>query len=311
MRNDSPLRFPGGKSRISDFIREVILLNDCRKHYVEPFAGGAGIALSLLFDSTVDRITINDKDPAIYSFWYSAVNHTAEFCEMIEKTSVTIEERTNQYNKQKDCCSTELERGFSTFFLNRTNRSGVIDAGPIGGFNQNGNYKIDVRFNKAELISRIERLGKFRERINVTNEDAGELIRNYLPKLDSNSFVYLDPPYYKQGPKLYLNHYSHDDHVALSKCISQVGQKWAISYDNVPEVRSLYSKYFGRAFSIGYSVVNGRVGPEVMYFSDKLITPVSMGIVNGTKRSNDIDIIAEPNQKRFQERVDSKASVVG
>ena len=285
MKSDSPLRYPGGKSRIADFIREIVLLNGCRKHYVEPFAGGAGVALNLLYDSTVDRITINDKDPAVYAFWWAAVYHTDEFCNMIENVSVTIDEWKNQNEIRCNGTASKLDLGFSTFFLNRTNRSGVIDAGPIGGFDQTGNYKIDARFNKRELISRIRRLKGYRNNINVLNMDAGDLIRHYLPKLDPNCLVYLDPPYLKQGPNLYLNHYSYEDHRKLSKAVSTIRQKWVVSYDNHPDIRALYSKYDGRAFSITYSVVNGRAGTEAMFFSKDLNTPGNVSIVRGTDRS--------------------------
>lgn len=284
MRNDSPLRYPGGKSRISDFMREVVLLNGCRKHYVEPFAGGAGVALSLLYDSTVDMITINDKDSAVSSFWWSAVYDSEEFCNKIENVPITVEEWKRQRDIQCDETSSKLDIGFSTFFLNRTNRSGVIDAGPIGGHDQKGNYKIDARFNKDELILRVKKLGRFRDKINVTDMDAGDLIKHYLPKLSTDCLVYLDPPYLKQGPNLYLNHFTYDDHRKLSKNISSLTQKWVVSYDNQPDIRDLYSQYSGRTFSINYSVVNGREGSEVMFFSKNLSVPEQMSIVNGANR---------------------------
>ena len=293
MRSDSPLRYPGGKSRVSDFMRELVLLNGCRKHYVEPFAGGAGVALNLLYDSTVDRITINDRDPALSSFWWAATYSSDEFCNMIENTPVTIEEWKRQRNIQYSDTSSRFDRGFSTFFLNRTNRSGVIDAGPIGGHDQKGNYKIDARFNKTELVQRIKKIGRFRNKINVTGMDAGELIKRYLPKLDSDCFVYLDPPYMKQGPNLYLNHYSYQDHLKLSKDISAIKQKWVVSYDNVSEICALYSNYSGRTFSISYSVVNGRTGSEVMFFSYGLSVPDRMSIVNGIDRALEINISAK------------------
>ena len=282
----SPLRYPGGKSRIADYIREIILLNGCRKHYVEPFAGGAGVALDLLYDCTVDKITINDKDRAIYSFWQAATYNTEEFCNLIENTPVTTEEWKKQ-KKIYDDSSSVMQLGFSTFFLNRTNRSGIIDAGPIGGHNQNGNYKINARYNKDELISRIKGLGQRRQKIIITNSDAGDLIRNYIPKLEINSFIYMDPPYYEQGPNLYLNHYMHEDHASLARDILGIKQHWIVSYDNKPEVRDLYSNYSGRTFSIRYSVVNGRTGTEVMFFSDNLRIPKNMNIVRGIDSSTE------------------------
>ena len=144
--NRSPLRYPGGKSRITNFVAKLIKDNNITGGcYVEPFAGGAGVALNLLLDGIVDRIFINDKDRSIYAFWDSAINHTERFICRLESVNVTIEEwkkqREIQLNKEN---ANLFDLGFSTFFLNRTNRSGIIMAGVIGGISQTGKWKIDA-----------------------------------------------------------------------------------------------------------------------------------------------------------------------
>lgn len=169
MPNYSPLRYPGGKAKLSPFIKYVIAkkTNNQINTYIEPFAGGAGIALDLLLNNVVDNIIINDYDKAVYSFWKAAIFETNKFISKIEETDITIKEWMHQkeiYLNNRNKYSFEL--GFATFFLNRTNRSGIITAGPIGGIKQNGNYLIDARFNKEDLINKIQNIGQQKKELN-------------------------------------------------------------------------------------------------------------------------------------------------
>ena len=169
--NYSPLRYPGGKTKIAPLVNAIMKKADIKDGiYIEPFAGGCGVALALLLSDKVKHIVINDMDITIYAFWHSILNDTDEFIELIKKTQVTIEE----WHKQKEIFLNKdsnklLELGFATFFLNRTNRSGILKAGPIGGYNQTGNYLIDARFNKKNLIKRIERISQYKDKISLFN----------------------------------------------------------------------------------------------------------------------------------------------
>lgn len=214
--NHSPLRYPGGKNRLAGFIRLVIQninIQDCT--YVEPFAGGAGVALSLLLDGTVNHIVINDYDKAIYSFWRAVKQESQALIDLIQRTPITIEE----WHRQKEIYSTStsysLNLAFATLFLNRTNYSGILNAGPIGGYAQNGEWKLDVRFVKESLIAKIELIAKERERITVYNKDIISLLHNYVPRLSGNLFFYFDPPYYNKSQKLYKNFFTPHDHLGL------------------------------------------------------------------------------------------------
>ena len=147
----SPLRYPGGKGKILSFMIDLIKLNKLENiEYVEPYVGGAAVALGLLLNNMVSKIYINDSDKAIYAFWDSVLNYTDEFIQKIEKTPITVEEWRIQksiYNNIEQ--HSDLDIGFSAFFLNRCNRSGVLKGGIIGGYEQNGKWKIDeqtVRF---------------------------------------------------------------------------------------------------------------------------------------------------------------------
>ena len=175
----SPLRYPGGKGKTADFFTRLFEHNNLvGGTYVEPYVGGGSVALHLLFNNIADRIVINDGDRSLYAFWYSILNHTDEFCRLINDTNINIENWLIQRDIQKVKNETDLlTLGFSTFFLNRTNRSGIIKAGVIGGINQNGNYLIDARFNKKKLISRIERIAQLSNHIEIHNFDAIELVQ--------------------------------------------------------------------------------------------------------------------------------------
>lgn len=267
----SPLRYPGGKTFLFPFFDKVIKENGLEKvTYVEPFAGGAGAALALLFLEKVDHIVINDLDKAIYSFWKSAIFDSTKFIKKIHRTPVTIKEWKKQKAIYKNPQSLQFERGFATFFLNRTNVSGILDGGPIGGVKQKGNYKIDARFNKEKLASRIHQLSLYKNRISVFNKDGLELIGDYLNK--KNTFIYLDPPYFEKGATLYLNHYKKDNHKALADQLNQNPEAfWLLTYDNKKEIKSLYPERRIINFSLNYNAYESRKGREVMIMSDALV----------------------------------------
>lgn len=271
----SPLRYPGGKAKLFDFVTALLSENKMyNAHYCEPYAGGAGLALKLLSMGFVKSISLNDIDPAIYAFWNSILTHPTEFCEMIAKTEISIDEWHKQKAvRTKPKTYSQLQLGFSTYFLNRTNRSGIIDtAGPIGGFDQTGNWKIDARFNKERQIENIHALSKFADQIFFTNDDATDFIKRHINSPES--FIYLDPPYYVKGAGLYRNHYSHKDHEIIAGLMTKYRKKtWMISYDNVSPIRDLYCKFPPITYSLNYSANQKMIGKEVMFLSDKLKFP--------------------------------------
>lgn len=276
MRILSPLRYPGGKSKIAAFVKQIIKDNNLLDGvYVEPFAGGAAVALSLLMDEYVSRIVINDNDRSIYAFWYSVLNETERLCQYIEETPVTMDtwrmQREIQSADNKNTVDL-LSLGFSTFFMNRTNRSGIIKAGVIGGFNQTGNYKIDARYKKEELIGRIRRIAAYADRIELHNEDAADLISRISNITPQNTIMYLDPPYYKKGRGLYMNYYNDSDHKTIRDVITNVNTiRWIVSYDNSTFIKSLYEDFRSQEFYLNYSANNNGKGTEVIFFSNNCI----------------------------------------
>jgi DNA adenine methylase len=272
----SPLRYPGGKNKLAKFVALVCEKNNINGHYVEPYAGGASVALHLLIKGYVKEITINDLDRAIYAFWYALLNDTERFCNKIKTTDITIQNwikfKKIHKNKSKE---TLFDLGFATFFLNRTNHSGVIDGGMIGGIEQKGVYKIDCRFNKKELIERIKLIAKHKDSINLYNLDALKLIDKIQKKRgDKNTIFYFDPPYYLKGHLLYMNHYKHDDHKKVSEKIQKIrNTRWIVSYDNTPEIKKLYLDSKKKEYFFFHTAYEIRKGREVLFSSKGLIMP--------------------------------------
>lgn len=274
MQFSTPLRYPGGKGRLSQFVADVIEQNKLEGgDYLEPYAGGAGIAISLLFLEYVSRIHINDVNRSVYAFWHSVLNRPEEFCSRISRTRVSMAEWHRQKNVQDDPNADLFDLGFSTFFLNRTNRSGIIRGGVIGGKGQTGDWKLDARYNKKNLILRIQKIAELEHKIKIYNKDAKVIINSVLPTLPRKTLVYLDPPYYVKGKGLYEDHYEHKDHVDIAKLVKQLSHRWIVSYDNVWQIRKFYAGFRQRTFGLHYSAHNRYSGSEVMIFCDALTIP--------------------------------------
>lgn len=272
----SPLRYPGGKNKLSAFIAKICIDNNINGHYVEPYSGGASVALFLLMEGFVEKITINDRDRSIYAFWHSVLNKTEQLCEKIENAELTIVEWKKQRAVQTNKKNADLlDLGFSTFYLNRTNRSGIINAGVMGGIEQNGNYLMDCRFNKSELIQRIKNIAKRKRNIRLYKKDAIKLIDKIQQEAENDNVVfYFDPPYYLKASTLYMNHYEDKNHKSVSDKIKSIENiKWIVSYDNVPEIQKLYVDCAKKEFSFKHTAYEIREGKEIMFFSQNIQQP--------------------------------------
>lgn len=268
----SPLRYPGGKSALYGRLSELIRLNTRGDDvtYVEPYAGGAGAGIGLLITGEVKSIHINDLDGAVYSFWDACVSRNAEFISKMESVPLTVEEWERQkliYSSRAEVDPFDL--GFATFYLNRTNRSGVLNGGPIGGLDQSGPYKIDARFNRKTLAERLRLIGLYSRRITVSNDDGTTTIEKYRRREDT--FIYADPPYFMKAGSLYMNSFTSSDHAALAACLNSIPDaNWVLTYDNVPQVGELYSNRRREEIGVYYSARNVGRAKEIMVYSDSM-----------------------------------------
>ena len=282
----TPLRYPGGKAKLASYVKAILKDNRLLDgEYAEPYAGGAAIALELLFHEYVSRIHINDVSKHVHSFWKSVLEHTEELCRLVLKTPLNVA----AWDKQKFILDhpsehDTIELGFATFYLNRTNRSGILNGGIIGGRGQSGPWKIDARYNGKELVNRIEAIAKIRNRIRLTRYDAFKFLTQGLKKWPTETLIYLDPPYYVKGRDLYYDFYEHADHERVAQLITSVRkQRWIVSYDNVPQIRALYEGARHIVYDIGYSARSASQGSEVMFFCNSLSAPPLIGPIKLTE----------------------------
>lgn len=276
MRFTTPLRYPGGKGKLTNYVSKLIEINGLNGcDYVEPYAGGAGVAINLLLAGKASNVHLNDLNNAIFCFWYSILEDTERFCSLIDATPVTMVE----WYKHKEVITNQgnysaLEIGFATFFLNRTNRSGILLGGVIGGKEQSGKWKLDARFNKPDLINRIKTISSRKENIHIYNQDAKVFLENIVSKFSKNTLIYLDPPYYVKGKGLYQNHYCHNDHFNIARTIKENKKHpWIVSYDNTKEINDMYSGLRKVEYGINYSAQARYQGPEVIFFCDSVAIP--------------------------------------
>lgn len=289
-RYHSPLRYPGGKGKVANYFKLLLMENDLLGvDYVEPYAGGASVALGLLYEDYVGHIHINDLNAGVHAFWNAALHQTGDLCRRIEKTEVTMDEWRRQrdvYRRGSDADALDL--AFAVFFLNRTNRSGIIAGGVIGGQQQTGAWKLDARFNKTELVQRIRKLGRHRDRITLTHLDAAALLKQWANRVDA-AFFYLDPPYFVKGEGLYDNFYAPEDHQAVAAAVLALEHPWVVSYDAAPEIIDMYRDARSRRYRLSYSAHERQAGSEVMFYSDDLHIPenlpagISMQAVNAAR----------------------------
>lgn len=269
----SPLRYPGGKTQLSKFVDNLFQINGLNKPiYCEPFSGGFGAGMELLFSGNVESVIINDFDLGIYSIWFAILNESDTLSELITKTPITIQEWEYQkevYRLSMEANSYSIELAFATLFLNRTNISGIITGGPIGGKSQESKYLIDCRFNKQSLIKKIKNINAYSKNIELYNLEANDLIKNVLLEIDpDNLFIFFDPPYYKQGKNLYTNFFNHEDHIDLKNNIQMLDNfNWITTYDYDANIREIYSGYDSLEYKIRYSANRVRKEKEFLFHS--------------------------------------------
>lgn len=264
------MRYPGSKAVLAEYIAEILLRNHMHAAtYVEPFCGGCSVALDLLYNERVSRIVLNDADFRLYSFWDSILYKPEEFCDHLRRTPVTMDEREHQ---------TEIYRhpgeyspfyvGFSTFFLNKVNRGGILTAGPIGGSEQAGAWKITTKFGKDYFYRTVRKFARYRDRIQLSNMDAVEFLDKVVRPLEK-TFIFLDPPYHGVGKELYKDHYFEEqDHCRLAEAVRGLGQPWLMSYDDVPQIRALYPANTVEDLSMYYHTYSRKHKDEILIYGN-------------------------------------------
>jgi DNA adenine methylase len=272
----TPLRYPGGKAKLSPFVRKLFELNNlCDAAYLETYAGGAGVAMDLLLSEYARTIHLNDISYGVYCFWHSVIHSTEYICRRVRDVKVSPTTWKRQRNILNDTNNRSLEEvGFAFLFLNRTNRSGILSGGMIGGREQTGPWLIDARFYRTALIERILTIAEYGHRISIYCMDAEIFIGNIANRIKGKCCVYYDPPYYIAGQRLYVNNYQPTDHARIARTIQvQTPHPWFLTYDAHEDIRQLYQFRRQRLFDLRYTAAQSHQGTEVMVFSDSLRIP--------------------------------------
>jgi DNA adenine methylase len=273
----TPLRYPGGKSKLGPFLGAVFAKNKLVDGwYAEPYAGGAGAGLYLLFRGYASRFLLNDVDRAVVSFWRAILQHNERFARQIERVPLSVAE----WDRQKNAYSSEpmgFDLAFAFFYLNRTNRSGIMNGGIIGGRKQKGLWGIGARFNRLELAARVRAIAQYRRTISVTRLDALE----FLTSLQSATrrtriLVCLDPPYFGKGRDLYTNYYTPDDHAAIAAHVKTLRLPWVLTYDDCAEIRRLYRRCRIYESEVTYSARDASRGRELLMLSKNVHLPAML-----------------------------------
>ncbi len=259
----SPLRYPGAKRRLSGYISEVLRLNGLRpKLFVEPFAGGASVALQLLTENLVDEIALGERDPFVASFWKIVFNDAEWLIDQIEKMEVTVERWRHFHD---GTFRSDRERALACLFLNRTSFSGILadTSGPIGGYKQVSEYKVDCRFPVATLTKRIQQAASLSDRVLfVSSGDWQKTVAKVqeLRYKKNKVFFYFDPPFYAKAERLYRFYFGDKEHEALHRRVVRIRQPWILSYDPAVPIIKLYAhngqgpKRIEHLYSIAQSV---------------------------------------------------------
>lgn len=253
----SPLRYPGGKSKLIDYIYFKLNSNNTNV-FVEPFAGGASVGLSLLDAGVINNLILNDIDFGIYSLFFIIKNNPNRLINKINKYKPTHKDyfkaQETIKSNYKNC--DEFKAAWSLLLVNRLAYSGICKANPLGGKNGSMNDLL-VRWNPKTLCNRIDKINKMSNKITVLNMDALELIEEMY--WEPSTTIFIDPPYFKKGKDLYEHYYNKEDHIKLNVLLDNLyqgmpGADMILTYDNDEYIEWLYLypdiEIVGRVYSI-------------------------------------------------------------
>lgn len=292
----SPLRYPGGKQALLDYFQVFMKANGLvRPHLFEPYAGGASIALGLLSRGLISGATLVERDPLIYAFWKCVKRHPALLCARIWDLEINMSTWRRFRSMLADDALKKfdlVDLAIAGLFFNRTNFSGIIGANPIGGIGQSSKYAIDCRFNKYGIVNRIEAISKFTDNLTICHGDAISFLkrnRNRILALHElkKAIIYVDPPYYMQGRKLYRYHFIDRQHQRLADYLNACGLPWLASYDNHPFICDLFSKNKSVPIFLKYTVKINREADELLITNmSKLPLPPNYFLINARQPGN-------------------------
>ena len=235
----SPLRYPGGKSKVLDLLS--LYLHEDKKTFIDVYCGGGSVGLSLLLSGMVDHLVMNDLDKGVYALFHVILTSPKELIAKIRSVTPDRELffRYQQMIKNNYEGYSELECAFGFLLVNRLAFSGIWNANPTSNLLQ--------RWNPKVLEKRIWNIWEKREQITLLNEDALKVIEEYY--WDETCTLFIDPPYYVAwDKKLYHHCYQEEEHQKLANllnalvCGMPAHADILVTYDNHPFIAKLYQE---------------------------------------------------------------------
>lgn len=233
----SPFRYPGGKTWLVPYVRQW--LNNYHKKpadFIEPFAGGGIVSLSVLFDGLADHITTIERDEQVAAVWKAMLLHGEELASQIVSFDLT---KDNVTNALASAGTTTLDIAFQTIIRNRVQRGGIMAPGAgLLKHGENG-HGIASRWYPETLSKRINEIVQKAASITFIEGNGIDYIAANAG-LD-NVLWFVDPPYTVAGRRLYR--YSEIDHHSLFDAMSRVKGDFLMTYDNAEPIHALASKF--------------------------------------------------------------------
>lgn len=252
----SPYRYPGGKSKIIDYLYTHLKLSTAKK-LISPFTGGGSFELAMLQAGVIDHLHINDLDTGVYSFWWVLKHMPYVLIERLKSIRPTHKDYfyAQALIKSDYQGADVVEAAWASLLVNRLAYSGIIKANPLGG--KKGSKKVLLsRWNPNDLIRRIEKIHSLSEKIEVTQINAVKLIEEAY--WQNETTIFIDPPYVNKGKELYQCFYTEDDHRELSHLLNSLyfgfpGADIIVTYDYNDWLDNLYmypeKERIGRIYS--------------------------------------------------------------
>lgn len=234
----SPFRYPGGKTWLVPRVRKWLASLDWKPAvFVEPFAGGGIISLTVAFESRADKVVMVELDKDVAAVWQTILGDDNEWlAKRIEGFDISLD-------AVKEIMAIEPEktrdRAFRTIVRNRTYHGGILAGGsaPIkSGENGKG---IKSRWYADTLAKRIRAIADVADRIEFICGDGIEVMKMHARKKKAAFFI--DPPYTAAGKKAGNRLYTHHalDHENLFKVSGKVAGDVLMTYDNAPEIAAM------------------------------------------------------------------------
>jgi len=246
----SPFRYPGGKTWLVSRIRQWLVSIPKPTYFIEPFAGGAIVGLTVAFEGFADKVILVEKDEQVASVWHTLIND--------EGGAEWLAARINDFNLVTETAQLVIsdkprntrELAFQTILQNRIKHGGILADG--AGMLKNGENGRGIlsRWYPQTLNKRILEIAHIKERICFVEGDGIDVIREYAP--NTNTTFFIDPPYTasakKAGARLYKYHQL--DHDELFQEVTKIKGNFLMTYDDAKEVRKL-----ARNYGLNYKVI--------------------------------------------------------